>query len=264
MKDDILYARRQGGVATLVLNRPAKKNSLSPQLVEKLGDTLRELETDEAVRVLIIRGAGDQAFCAGYDIGALPTQTDGGRDKLAQLAPVEKLFDAVFNFPFPVIAALNGDAFGAGCELALCCDIRIGSENIRMGMPPAKLGMVYLHKGLRRFVNLLGAASTKELFFTARAYPAHQLKAMGMLHYLVPADELESFTYQMADDIAANAPLALKGNKRICNLLAAQNPLTPLDQAVADALAQEALNSHDLKEGQRAFLEKRAPQFKGC
>ncbi len=264
MKDDILYARRQGDVATLVLNRPAKKNSLSPQLVEKLGDAIRELETDETVRVLIIRGAGDQAFCAGYDISALPTQLDDGQDKLAQLAPVEKLFDAIYHFPFPVIAALNGDAFGAGCELALCCDIRIGSDHIRMGMPPAKLGMVYTHKGLRRFINLLGAARTKELFFTARAYPAHQLKAMGMLHYLVPADELENFTYQMAEEIAANAPLSLKGNKRICNLLSAQNPLAPSDQAVANALAQEALNSRDLKEGQRAFLEKRRPRFKGC
>ncbi len=264
VQDDILLVRREGKIATLTLNRPEKRNSLSPRLVNKLRNALDDLAADAAIHVLIIRGAGEQAFCSGYDIRALPTEPDTGKaGKLAELAPVEETFQAVADFPFPVIAAINGYAFGAGCELALCCDIRIGAENIRMGMPPAKLGMVYPHKGLQRFISVLGIANTKELFFTGRAYPSKRLKEMGMLHYHVPAGELESFTNQLAADIAANAPLSLKGNKHILNLLANMNQLNPSDKAHADALTEAALNSEDLKEGQRAFLEKRRPQFKG-
>jgi len=264
LHNDILLIRRKGRIATLVLNRPEKKNSLSPQLVDKLREAINDLTTDGAIRVLIIRGAGEQAFCAGYDIRALPTQPDTGkRNKLAELAPVEEAFQAVVNFPFPVIAAINGSAFGAGFELALCCDIRIAAENIRMGMPPAKLGMVYPYKGLQHFISVLGIANTKELFFTGRAYPVQQLKEMGMLHYHVPAEELEAYTNQMAAAIAENAPLSLKGNKRILNMLANPERLNSYDTARADALVEAALNSEDLKEGQRAFLEKRRPQFKG-
>jgi len=264
VQDDILLVRREDKIVTLVLNRAEKKNSLSPQLVDKLRETIYDLAADTAIRVLIIRGAGEQAFCSGYDIRALPTESDTRRTgKLAELAPVEETFQAVADFPFPVIASINGYAFGAGCELALCCDIRIGAENIRMGMPPAKLGMVYPHKGLQRFISVLGIANTKELFFTSRAYPAKRLKEMGMLHYHVPAEELEAFTNQMAADIAENAPLSLKGNKQILNQLANLNRLNPSDKAQADALTEAALNSEDLKEGQRAFLEKRRPQFRG-
>jgi len=140
--DDLLLVKIENNVCTLTLNRHEKKNSLSPELVETLLDKLEQLASDETVRAVVFRGYGDQAFCSGYDIRSLPTKlSDDVREKLKMLNPVETLFKTIINFPFPVIAMINGVAFGAGCELSVCCDIRVGAEPIRMGMPPAKLGL---------------------------------------------------------------------------------------------------------------------------
>lgn len=162
-----------------------------------------------------------------------------------------------------MIALLNGSAFGAGCELALCCDLRIGADDIRMGMPPAKLGLVYPLPGLMRFVQAIGFPNTRELFLTGRFYPAQRAKEMGLVHYLLPRQELESFTYEMAYEMAANAPLSLKGTKRILHLMTQSISLS--DQGVREAqdLLDQTFSSEDLKEGQRAFLQKRKPAFKG-
>ena len=189
MRDNRLLVEIEKNVCTLILNRPEKKNSLSPDQVEDLLKTFAELAADEKVRVIIIRGAGDQAFCSGYDIRALPTRgSDDVHEKLKKLNPVE---------------ALNGAAFGAGCELSLCCDIRIGADDIRMGMPPARLGLVYPWSGLQRFMNVIGLNCTREIFFTGRSYEGSRLKEMGLVDYLVPRRELEDFTHRMATEIAS-------------------------------------------------------------
>ena len=260
----LLLIEKNTNVCTLVLNRPEKKNSLSPELVESLLETLQELSSDARIRAIVIRGAGDNAYCAGYDIHSLPTQAGAGiNEKLKALSPVEDLFKAVTNYPFPVIAMLNGVAFGAGCELSVCCDIRIGADDIRMGMPPAKLGMVYPWCGLQRFIQVIGLKSTREIFFTGKAYKGERLKELGLVDYLIPRLELEDFTYRMAAEIAANAPLALRGTKRLLNLLV--NSWQPPKSIVreADSLTAGALVSEDFKEGQMAFIEKRRPTFKG-
>lgn len=264
MEKEILLVNRDEGVCKLVLNRPEKKNSLSPQLVTLLLQTLEELSGDDSIRAIVIRGEGDSAFCAGYDIRSIPTAESGDVQKeLEKISPVESLFECVYNYPYPVIAMLNGYAFGAGCELAVCCDIRIGADNIRMGMPPAKLGLIYHWTGLRRFIQTIGLKSTKELFFTGRFFKGQRLKEIGLVDYLLSAAELEAFVYQMAREIAANAPLALKGTKRVINLLLEASSPDENSIAEAEALALEAFNSDDLKEGQLAFLEKRKPEFKG-
>jgi enoyl-CoA hydratase/carnithine racemase len=162
-----------------------------------------------------------------------------------------------------VIAMLNGYAFGAGCELAVCCDIRIGADHIRMGIPPAKLGLVYHWTGLQRFIQVIGLKSTKELFFTGRFFRGQRLKEVGLVDYLVPAAELEGFVYEMAREISENAPLAVKGTKRVINLLLQSSQMNQCSITEAETLALEAFNSEDLKEGQLAFLEKRKPVFKG-
>jgi enoyl-CoA hydratase/carnithine racemase len=265
LKNEILFIEKKRSICTLFLNRPEKKNSLSPELVQLLLTTLKKLSGDDSIRTLIIRGTGDQAFCSGYDIGSLPTHADGGTPTagMDRLALVESLFDTIIHFPWPVIAMLNGVAYGAGCELALCCDIRITSRDIRIGMPPAKLGIVYPFRGLKRFIQTIGLQATREMFFTGRTYKGPQLKQMGIVDHLVPREELTDFTNRMAEDIAQNAPLALKGTKQIINFILDTGKLENGDQIAAESITEAAFKSEDAAEGKRAFLEKRKPKFKG-
>ena len=264
MKDNLILVEKKNNVCTLVLNRPGKQNSLSPELIERLLQIFEALSIDQDVRAVVIRGVGDKAFCAGYDIKSLPTRGAGdAKAALKAVSPVESLFQSILNFPFPVIAMVNGVAFGAGCELALCCDISIGADDIRMGMPPAKLGLVYPWSGLQRFIQTIGLKSTRELFFSGRFYGGIRLKEFGLVDYLVPRKELEKVTYSLAEEIAGNAPLALKGTKRIIHLLLQSNRMDHENQIEAESIIEAAFNSQDLKEGQAAFLEKRKPKFKG-
>ena len=264
MKHRLIRAQTQNYICTLTLNRPDKKNSLSLEMVEQLGSTLKTLAEEENVRVVILRGAGDKAFCSGFDIGSLPTQSKADADqRLKSLDQVEALLQRLVNFPCPVIAMLNGFAFGLGCELAMCCDIRIGAEDIRMGMPPAKLGLVYPWAGLQRFIQVIGLRNTKEIFFTGRTYTGRRIKELGLVDHLLPAGELAEFTRGMAEEIAGNAPLALKGIKKVINLLMHSSGLDATRAKEARSIFQTALLSADMQEGQTAFLEKRKPRFKG-
>jgi enoyl-CoA hydratase/carnithine racemase len=264
LKKHLLLIQIKNNICTLTLNRPEKKNSISIELVELLGSALTELATDDGVRAVILRGAGDKAFCSGFDIGSLPTQSIGDADqRLKSLDQVETLLQRLVNFPYPVIAMLNGFAFGLGCELAMCCDIRIGAADIRMGMPPAKLGLVYPWAGLQRFIQRIGLQSTKEMFFTGRTYSGPRIKELGLVDYLVAGDALEEFTCSMAEEIAGNAPLAIKGIKKIINYLMQYKQLDETKSNEAIAIFRAALTSEDMQEGQSAFLEKRKPRFKG-
>lgn len=264
MEDKLLLVEKKNNVCTLVLNRPEKQNSLSPELIDRFLQTLDALSNDADVRTVVIRGAGDKAFCAGYDIKSLPTRRGGNvKEALKTVSPVESLFQCILNYPFPVIAMINGVAFGAGCELAMCCDICIGADDIRMGMPPAKLGLVYPWTGLQRFIQTIGLKSTRELFFSGRFYEGKRLKKFGLVDYMVPRKKLEKVAYGLAEEIAGNAPLALKGTKRIINFLLQSNRMNHEIQIEAESIIEAAFNSKDLKEGQLAFLEKRKPKFIG-
>jgi enoyl-CoA hydratase len=264
MENEILLVHRKGHVCTLVLNRPEKRNALSPDLLIKLYQTLQELSKDDTMRAVVIRGAGDKAFSSGYDITAIPTNIAPDDKKLIKdQNPFELALDRIVNYPYPVIAMLNGYAFGGGCDLAVSCDIRVGADDIRMAMVPVKLGMAYAPSGLQRFIRTIGLSRTKEIFFTGRLYDAPRLKEMGLVDYLIPRTELESFTLDLAEEIAGNAPLSLKGIKRILNLVVRSEEMNEEDQQEADEIITHALRSEDLKEGQMAFLEKRKPDFKG-
>jgi enoyl-CoA hydratase/carnithine racemase len=158
---------------------------------------------------------------------------------------------------------INGHAFGAAFDLAMACDLRIAAENARMGLPPAKLGIIYQPDGILRMINTVGVANAKEIFFTGRSYAAPKAKEMGLVHYVFPQDQLASVTYEMAREISENAPLSLKGMKVIFNKIFLSQKLDPQDAAEIKALRLQAFNSEDIKEGQRAFKEKRKPVFKG-
>ncbi|MEJ2099343.1 MAG: enoyl-CoA hydratase/isomerase family protein [Desulfobacterales bacterium] len=264
MAKKFLLTKIENHICTLTLSRPEKKNSLSLDLIKLLQLTLHEIAEDDGVRVVILRGAGDEAFCSGFDIGSLPTKSKEDADqRLKSLDQVESLLQVLIRFPCPVIAMLNGFAFGLGCELAMCCDIRIGAEHIRMGVPPARLGLVYPWTGLQRFIQRIGLQSTKEIFFTGRTYAGQRIKELGLVDYLVPGNELEEFTYRLAEEIAGNAPLALKGIKKVINLLTQSERLDQTRSKEAQAIFKASLLSEDMREGQAAFLEKRQPRFKG-
>lgn len=264
MEDKILLVERKGNLCTLVLNRPEKRNALSPELLIRLSQTLEELSQDHTVCTLVIRGAGDRAFSSGYDIRALPTDAkpETGRGLKDQI-PFESTMKRIVDYPYPVIAMLNGYAFGGACDLAVSCDIRIAADDIRMGMVAAKMGLVYSPDGLRRFIQTIGLSGTKEIFFSGRTYDASRLKGLGLVDYIVPRRELESFTYELAEEIAANAPLSLRGIKRILNMICRSDKMDKKDLQEADQLIEQALRSEDLKEGQAAFMQKRKPLFKG-
>jgi enoyl-CoA hydratase/carnithine racemase len=258
--DGVLVVETRGRVGVAVLNRPASRNALSPQLLLALHAALEEWKQRDEVRVVVITGAGDKAFCSGFDIGAIPTggpptAPAGGADSL-QLA-----LSATKEFPYPTIAMVNGYCFGAGLNLALCCDLRVGVDDIAAGMPPARLGVVYPVEGLAQFVRVLGTARARELFFTARTYRGADALAMGLVDRLVPRAELAHTTFALAEEIAANAPAALRGMKRIMNLLEATDSLPPAARDEAESLVAAALLSDDAREAQRAFLEKRRPDF---
>ncbi|MEE8398941.1 MAG: enoyl-CoA hydratase-related protein [Desulfobacterales bacterium] len=264
MTDGILLVEQKDQVGTLIFNRPEKRNSLSPALLIEFHEALETFAKDNAIRAVVVRGVGEVSFSSGYDIGAIPTTVDPKvQRKLDAQNPLDLALESIINYPFPVIAMLNGYAFGAGCELAITCDMRVAADDIRMGMPPAKLGLVYSADGLKRFINTIGLPATKELFFTGRFYDANRVKELGMVDYMMPQSELEDFTYALAMEMAGNAPLALSGTKKVLNLLLRSDQLSDADRSKATETIAEAFASDDLKEGQRSFMEKRKPVFKG-
>lgn len=264
MSTEQLLVEQKGNILTLVMNRPEKRNALTPDMLILLHEALTQAAGDVDIRAVVITGRGDRAFSSGYDITAIPTRVSPELQALLdKKSPFELALDSIVSYPFPVIAMLNGYAFGGACDLAVACDLRIAAEDIQMGMVPARLGMVYFPDGIQRFIRTIGWPNTKEMFFTARRYKADELKAMGLVNHLVARSELDTFTYRLAGEISQNAPLSLKGMKRIMNLIASSESLDASALGEARKLIEGALASRDLKEGQAAFLEKRKPDFKG-
>jgi enoyl-CoA hydratase/carnithine racemase len=260
-----IISQCENHVGTLILNRPEKRNALSQSLLIDIHLTLKQWEERGDVWTVIIKGAGDRSFSSGYDIVSIPTNIPPEiQESLKNSNPLELALNSVKQYPYPVIAMMNGYAFGAGLNLAICCDIRIAVDTIKIGMPPAKLGLVYHPEGLKQFIEVIGISKTKELFFTARTYTSMQAKEMGIVDYLISEKDLKSFTYEMADDITSNAPLSICGTKKIFNMLTRSTfQISAPDMIETERLIVDAFNSDDLKEGQMAFLEKRKPCFKG-
>lgn len=259
-----LVVKRQEYVCTLVINRPEKANFLIPECLHNMANTIEDLADEGSVRVLVIRGAGDKFFSAGFDISELAAATSPDiRASLKKTTPLEKALLSIRNFPYPVIAMLNGHAFGGGCELAIGCDIRIAAQRTNMGMPPAKLGLVYPYQGYRRFLTVLGFARTLEIFLTGRTYDSQSCLKMGLVNHVVDDADFESFTYDLAEELVDNAPLSLQGTKSALYKITEYPMLEKDDEDALRALFINSLQSEDLKEGKMAFLEKRNPHFKG-
>jgi enoyl-CoA hydratase/carnithine racemase len=249
-------------VARLTLNRPDSRNALDHELLDGIAEAIPSLDRGIEVRCVLITGTG-KTFSAGYDIAAIPSESFE-RDAEALVAhPFHAALEAVADHPWPVLAAINGHALGGGLELTLACDLRICAEGAKLGMPPAKLGLIYGHTGLQRFIDAIGVPRTKELFLTGRNVDAPRAEHLGLVNWVVGDAELKSASVELAAEIAANAPLSMKGNKHAIDTLNSYARLTPDQEKELIELRRSCFRSEDFREGIRAFAEKRAPRWKG-
>ena len=204
-------------------------------------------------------------FSAGYDIGEIPEDEFEARAERLVAHPFTEAIDALEAFPFPTLAVLPGHTIGGGLELALACDLRVAEEGVLLGMPPAKLGLVYSHTGLRRFLDAIGAARTRELFLLGRYIDAPTALDWGLVNRVATAAELDAVALELATELAGNAPLAQTGNKRvIAALLSSEGELAEEVEEELIELRRASFASQDMREGMRAFAEKRPANWRGA
>jgi enoyl-CoA hydratase/carnithine racemase len=245
------------GVARLTIDNPERRGALDHELLDALAGHARTLEA----RCVVVRGSGS-VFSAGYDIGNLEGQSFEESAERLVAHPFHDALEALEAYPYPVVGEINGHAIGGGLELALTCDIRVAARTARLGMPPAKLGLIYSHTGLRKFIDVCGPANTAELFHVGEPVDAERALTMGLVNEVVEPAELDGRVLELAARIAANAPLSLAGNKRIMRTLRNQ-PLPPEVERELIELRESCFRSEDFREGVRAFAEKRKPRWQG-
>ncbi|HEX4463447.1 MAG TPA: enoyl-CoA hydratase-related protein [Solirubrobacterales bacterium] len=249
-------------VVRLRISNPERRNALDHEILDAIAETLPRLDQGIATRCLLITGA-PPVFSAGYDISAIPAETFE-RDAEALVAhPFHAAMEALASHPWPTVAAINGACVGGGLELAVTCDMRIAAAGTKLGMPPVKLGLVYSHTGLRKFIDTVGLARTKELFLTGRNFEAERAADIGLVNEVVAAERLEEVSVALAAEIAGNAPLSMRGNKSAIDLLAASPILSEQQEAGLIALRESCFSSADFREGIEAFAEKRKPEWQG-
>jgi enoyl-CoA hydratase/carnithine racemase len=252
------------GVVRLTISNPAKRNALDHPILDAITATLGELGSPGSeARCVIVTGAHGM-FSAGYDIGEIPDEEFEERAERLVAHPFTEAIDALEAFPRPTLAVLPGHTIGGGLELALACDLRVAQEGIKLGMPPAKLGLVYSHTGLRRFLDAIGAARTRELFLLGRHIDAQTALAWGLVNAVAPEGGLDAVALEFAGELAGNAPLSQTGNKRvIAALLSAEGELPPEVEQELIELRRASFASQDMREGMRAFAERRPARWRG-
>jgi enoyl-CoA hydratase len=259
MSSDSLLLERDGPVATVTFNRPHVRNALNAETLGALGETMRELQADDRVRVVILTGAGDKAFVAGADINELAVQTPTSARAFALAG--QHVFDIVEGLGKPVIAAINGYALGGGCELAMACTIRLAADTAAIGQPEINLGIIPGYAGSQRLARLVGKGKAMELLLTGVPVSAAEAQRIGLVNRVVGVSELMNEARTLADQLARNAPIAMR------YILDAVN--RGLEMPFAQAAEYEATlfglvaSTDDMREGTRAFLDKRKPDFKG-
>lgn len=249
-------------VARLTIDNPDKRNALDHEILAAIAEVVPTLDQGIETRCLIITGA-PPVFSAGYDIGSIPEDRFEIEAEALVAHPFHEALAAIENFPWPTIAAVNGHCLGGGLELAISCDLRICAETAVLGMPPAKLGLIYGHTGLRKFLDTIGLARTRELFFTGDNLNAAEAAQIDLVNRVIPDSEFVDAGVAMAAQIAGNAPLSMRGNKEIIETLRLNSKLSPEQERELIELRRSCFSSADFREGIQAFAEKRAPRWQG-
>ena len=255
---ETILLERRGRVALITINRPEKRNALNIQTRTEGAAILDELRADDSVRVAVFTGAGDKAFIAGADIAEF---TDRTAITQREVMLDRGLFNSIDSFPKPVIAMVNGYCLGGGCELALACDLRIASDKASFGQPEINLGIIPGGGGTQRLTRLVGEGKAMELILTGEIIDAQTALFIGLVNHVVPADQLEAKTMEIANRIAEKSPIALRLAKEAIKVASRSN----LDEGLRREVDLFALSfsSEDKEEGVSAFLEKRKPDFRG-
>ena len=260
MSDHILV-EQDGGIATVVFNRPQVRNAISLAMWGEIVQIMDRLSQDDTVRAILIRGAGHEAFASGADISEFKENRKDRESAIAYNKTVEEAEIAIRNCRKPTVAMIFGFCMGGGMAIALACDLRFAAEGSRFGIPAAKLGIIYDFDAVRQLVDLVGPAYTKDILFSARALHADEAFRIGLIQRLVPVAELEKLTLEYLKTVAANAPLSIRGAK--AQMEAIFDGANARHREQMQAARLETFDSEDYKEGTRAFLEKRPPRFSG-
>jgi enoyl-CoA hydratase/carnithine racemase len=246
----------EGPRATIRLNRPRHLNRLQVEDLDALSKLFDRIEADAAIRVLVLTGTG-RAFSAGYDLGSVAERARSAAEQPSAGSAFEIVANRLEDLAVPTICRLNGGVYGGATDLALACDFRIGVDTCELLMPAARLGLHYYRSGFARYVSRLGVNAAKKLFLTAQKIDAPEMLRIGYLTAMVPSEALDEEVDGLAAILAANAPVAMAGMKRTINEVARGK----LDEAAADRRHRDSMRSAEIKEGVRAFAEKRPPKF---
>lgn len=262
MTDQPLFLYKEPPLAWMIFNRPQMRNAVSLEMWQTLPELVEEVATDSALRVLLIRGAGEEAFISGADI----SQFSQVRFEAATAAEYDRATGralmALSQLEKPVIAMIHGFCMGGGCSVAVMCDLRLAADDARFGIPAARLGIAYpLERGVERLVHIVGPANATEILLTARVYNAEEAYHMGLVNRVIPKAELENYTRDYALKLADNAPLSLVAHK--VSIRESLRVPSQRDMEKVRALAARCFTSEDYKEGVAAFMEKRRPRFQG-